>query len=69
VLALTPTDLYAYDYHMLDALARKFAGAPQQQTAPPYWLMTKETMPKLNGPIFPVIEDYQAQWAKIWGKA
>ena len=69
VLALTPTDLYAYDYLMLDALARKFAGAPQQQTAPPYWLMTKETMPKLNGPIFPVIEDYKSQWAKIWGKA
>jgi ABC-type sugar transport system substrate-binding protein len=69
VLALTPTDLYAYDYMILDALARKFAGAPQLQTAPPYWLMTKDTMPQIDGPIFPVIEDYKTQWSKIWGKA
>jgi len=22
----------------------------------------------INGPAFPIVEDYKAQWAKLWGK-
>jgi ABC-type sugar transport system substrate-binding protein len=69
IAGLTPTDLYAYDYLMLDGLARKFAGVPVLHTAPPYWLMTSQNMPQIKSPIFPVIQDYKAQWAKVWGKA
>ena len=54
---------------MLDALARKFAGAPVEETTPEFWLMTKENAPgPIDGPAFPIVEDYQAQWSKLWGK-
>ena len=37
---------------------------------PEFWLMTKRPMPtSINGPAFPIVQDYQTQWAKLWGKA
>jgi ABC-type sugar transport system substrate-binding protein len=70
IAAVTPSSLYGYDYSMLDALARKWAGVPVEQTPPEFWLMTKENVPSsINGPAFPIVEDYKAQWAKLWGKA
>jgi ABC-type sugar transport system substrate-binding protein len=69
-LAVVPSALYAYDYAMLDALARKFAGVPVEETPPEFWLMTKESVPSgLSGPAFPIVEDYKSQWAKLWGKS
>jgi len=67
--AVVPSALYSYDYAMLDALARKFAGVPVEETAPEFWLMTKENVPAgIDGPAFPIVEDYKAQWSKLWGK-
>jgi ribose transport system substrate-binding protein len=69
IVAVTPSSLYGYDYSMLDALARKWAGVPVQQTSPEFWLMTKDNIPaNINGPAFPIVQDYKAQWAKLWGK-
>ena len=69
-MAVVPTALYSYDYAMLDALARKFAGVPVAETSPEFWLMTKENAPSsMSGPAFPIVEDYKAQWAKLWGKS
>ena len=47
-LAVVPSALYSYDYAMLDALARKFAGVPVEETAPEFWLMTKENAPAVD---------------------
>jgi ribose transport system substrate-binding protein len=70
IAAVTPSSLYGYDYSMLDALARKWAGVPVEQTPPEFWLMTKENMPgAINGPAFPIVQDYKTQWAKLWGKS
>ena len=70
IMAVVPTALYSYDYAMLDALARKFAGVPVAETSPEFWLMTKENAPSnMSGPAFPIVEDYKAQWAKLWGKS
>ncbi len=52
---------------MLDALARHWAGVPVNDAGPPYWLITKDTVPKDTSKPFPVVEDYQAQWDKLWG--
>src|SRR3954454_11306862 len=70
IAAVTPSSLYGYDYSMLDALARKWAGVPVEQTPPEFWLMTKDNMPSaVNGPAFPIVESYKDQWAKLWGKS
>jgi ABC-type sugar transport system substrate-binding protein len=70
IAAVTPSSLYGYDYSMLDALARKWAGVPVEQTTPEFWLMTKANMPSsINGPAFPIVQDYKNQWAKLWGKS
>jgi ABC-type sugar transport system substrate-binding protein len=70
ILAVVPSALYSYDYGMLDALARKFAGVPVQETTPEFWLMDQKNAPAtINGPAFPIVEDYKAQWAKLWGKS
>ncbi|KQV73804.1 hypothetical protein ASC61_01565 [Aeromicrobium sp. Root344] len=65
--ALVPADLFSYDYLMLDALARHWAGVPVNDAGPPYWLITKSTVPSDTSKPFPVVEDYQAQWDKVWG--
>jgi ribose transport system substrate-binding protein len=70
ILAVVPSALYSYDYAMLDALARKFAGVPVEETPPEFWLMDQEGAPDtLTGPAFPIVEDYKAQWAELWGKS
>jgi ABC-type sugar transport system substrate-binding protein len=68
VQSIVPFDYYAVDYLMLDALARHFAGAPIQNTAPPRWLMTKSGLPSTSD-LFPVVADYRDQFLKLWGKA
>jgi ribose transport system substrate-binding protein len=69
-LAATPSAVYGYDYSMVDALARHFAGAPVLQTPPEFWLMTSSAVPPeaISGPAFPLVQDYKAQWTKLWGK-
>jgi ribose transport system substrate-binding protein len=68
-LAITPAALYSYDYNMLDALARKWAGvAVDEDPLPDIWLMTSDAVPADGGAVIPLVEDYKAQWAKIWGK-
>jgi ABC-type sugar transport system substrate-binding protein len=70
ILAVVPTALYSYDYAMLDALARRFAGVPVRPTPPEFWLMDQKNAPAdISGPAFPIVEDYKAQWAKLWGKS
>ncbi|MGZ4251275.1 MAG: substrate-binding domain-containing protein [Solirubrobacteraceae bacterium] len=68
-LALVPFDYYSVDYQMVDALARHFAGAPVQLTAPPLWLVTKANLPAAHSALFPDVTNYQAQFLKLWGKA
>jgi ABC-type sugar transport system substrate-binding protein len=69
-LALTPAQLYSYDYNELDGLARKFAGVPVEESeVPDLWLMTPETVPDPPPTVIPIVEDYKAQWAEIWGKS
>lgn len=67
--ALVPADLFSYDYLMLDALARHWAGVPVNDAGPPYWLVKKDTVPTDTSKPFPVIEDYKAQYEKLWGVA
>lgn len=67
--ALVPADLYSYDYLMLDALARHWAGVPLVDAGPPYWLVKKDTAPADTSKAFPVVEDYEAQWKTLWGKS
>ncbi len=67
---VTPSSLYGYDYSMLDALARKWSGEPVLQTSPEFWFMTSSDVPPAatSGAAFPIVTDYQTQWAKLWGK-
>ena len=67
--AVVPGDRYSYDYQMLDALARHWAGVPLVQAGPPYWLMTKDNAPEDTSKDFPFVADYKDQWAKLWGKS
>jgi ribose transport system substrate-binding protein len=67
--ALVPGDRYSYDYQMIDALARHWAGVPLVQAGPPYWLMKRSTVPANTAKDFPLVPDYKSQWAKLWGKA
>ena len=68
VQSIVPFDYYAVDYLMLDALARHFAGAPIEKTAPPRWLMGKTGLPSTSD-LFPVVADYRDQFLKLGGQA
>jgi ribose transport system substrate-binding protein len=69
-LALTPAQLYSYDYNELDGLARKFAGVDVEESeVPDLWLMTPDTVPDPPPAVIPIVEDYKTQWEKIWGKS
>jgi ribose transport system substrate-binding protein len=70
VEGVTPASLYGYDYSMLDALARHWAGQPVLQTPPEFWFMTTSDVPSqaTSAAAFPIVSDYQTQWAKLWGK-
>ena len=52
VEAVLPPALHSYDYGMLDALARHFAGVPVENTPPDVWLVDKENIPKTTEPAF-----------------
>jgi ABC-type sugar transport system substrate-binding protein len=67
--ALMPTDLYSYDYLMLDALARHWAGVPVLESGPRFWLVKKDTAPEDTSAAFPMVEDYEAQFKALWGKS
>jgi ABC-type sugar transport system substrate-binding protein len=67
--ALVPTDTYAYDYLMIDALARQWAGLPQQDAGPQFWLVKKDTAPADTSKPFPLVEDTEAQFKALWGKS
>jgi ABC-type sugar transport system substrate-binding protein len=66
--SLVPTDLYAYDYLMIDALARQWAGVPLETTGPQFWLVKKDTAPDDTSKPFPLVLDTDAQFTKLWGK-
>lgn len=67
--ALVPTDLYAYDYLMIDALARHWAGVPLVDAGPLFWLVKKDTAPEDTSKPFPLVVDTDAQFKALWGKA
>jgi ribose transport system substrate-binding protein len=71
IVGVTPSSLYGYDYSMLDALARKWSGQEVLETTPEFWFMTSSLVPPAAtaGAAFPIVPDYQAQWAKLWGKS
>ena len=66
--AVLPPAIHSYDYGMLDALARHWAGVPVEKTPPDLWLVDKENIPKTTELAVSPVEDYKAQWAKLWGK-
>jgi ABC-type sugar transport system substrate-binding protein len=67
--ALVPFDTVGVDYMMIDALARQWAGVPQANTGPQYWLVKKDTAPADTSKAFPVVADTDAQFKKLWGKS
>src|SRR3954447_13021551 len=67
--SVVPFDYYAVDYLMLGARARHWAGAPAAAGHPPLWIVTSANMPETaTKGLFPVVEDYRAEFKKIWGK-
>jgi len=59
---------YEEMYAMVDALARKFSGAPIEPAFdPPIWLLTKDNVPSTTE-LFPLVVDVKDQFAKLWGK-
>jgi ribose transport system substrate-binding protein len=67
IIALVPPEHYSYDYAILDALARKWAGVPVLETVPNIWMVTPETIPETDQAVFPTVENFQQQWAELWG--
>jgi ribose transport system substrate-binding protein len=67
--SLVPTDLYEYDYLMIDALARQWAGVPQQDAGPQFWLVKQDTAPEDTSKPFPLVTDTEEQFKKLWGKS
>ena len=69
IKSVVPFDYYGVDYLMLDALARRFAGAPPQKANPPLWIVTPDSMPAgATQGLFPVVESYRDEFKGIWGK-
>ena len=44
--AVLPPAIHSYDYGMLDALARHWAGVPVEKTPPDLWLVDKKNQPE-----------------------
>lgn len=60
---------YENMYAMIDALARKFAGATVEPAFdPPVFIATKDNLPS-SSELFPVVENIQDVFAKLWGKS
>jgi ABC-type sugar transport system substrate-binding protein len=67
--SVVPFDYYAVDYLMLDALARHFAGAPQQHAYPPLWIVKPDDVPaEATKGLFPVDVNYREEFKTLWGK-
>jgi ribose transport system substrate-binding protein len=68
--SVTAYDYYTIDYLMLDALARHFAGVPQQPSTLPLWIVTADNMPaEATKGLFPVVQSYEDEFKKLWGKS
>jgi ribose transport system substrate-binding protein len=60
---------YENMYAMIDALARKFAGVTVAPAFdPPVFIATKDNLPS-SSELFPVIDNIQGVFAKLWGKS
>ena len=58
---------YEEMFSMVDALARRFAGVPDEETIEvPDWIVTADTLPS-DTEIFPVVEDVREQYFALWG--
>jgi ribose transport system substrate-binding protein len=62
---------FAYNeimWAMVNAVAQHAAGDPiTPSVAPPLWLLTPQNAPTTSASIFPVVQDYQAQYKALWG--
>ncbi len=55
-------------YSMLTPVLQKAAGdAITPSVAPPMWILTPSNAPNTSAAIFPVVQDYQAQYKANWG--
>jgi ABC-type sugar transport system substrate-binding protein len=58
---------YEEMFSMVDALARKFADVPLEESIEvPDWIVTADTLPT-DDSIFPVVADVKEQYFKLWG--
>jgi len=58
---------YEEMFSMVDALARRFAGVPDEETIEvPDWIVTADNLPS-DTEIFPVVEDVREQYFALWG--
>ncbi|MEV0071731.1 MULTISPECIES: substrate-binding domain-containing protein [unclassified Amycolatopsis] len=65
-----PYDLYGDMWAIVDSMARKFAGVAVPTIHPPMWVVTKDNYPTEAGSeLFPIVADYDKQYAALWGKA
>ena len=64
------TSFYEVYWRGMDLLARLFAGVDyaedEDDSTLPYWTITQESLPSSEEE-FPVVEDYEAQFKKLWG--
>jgi ribose transport system substrate-binding protein len=64
------TSFYEVYWRGIDLLARLFAGVEyaedEDDSTLPYWTITAESLPSSEEE-FPVVEDYEAQFKKLWG--
>jgi ribose transport system substrate-binding protein len=64
------TSFYEVYWRGIDLLARLFAGVEyaedEDDSTLPYWTITQESLPNSEEE-FPVVEDYEAQFEKLWG--
>lgn len=58
---------YEEMFSMVDALARKFAGVPLEESIEvPDWIVNADNLPT-DDEIFPVVEDVREQYFELWG--
>lgn len=58
---------YEEMFSMVDALARRFAGVPDEKTIEvPDWIVTADNLPS-DTEIFPVVKDVHEQYFALWG--
>ncbi|MBF6621583.1 MAG: substrate-binding domain-containing protein [Patulibacter sp.] len=64
-----PNAFYEDTWLMVDGLARVFVGEDPSvsEITPPRMIVTKDNLPSTDA-VFPLVEDYRAQFLKLWGK-